>query len=77
MSIDRRRCQTVACSGAQNGCAHSRPRARPARGWVPGKGLLFGLYGASSEVTCAKREGNLFHEVLDAQAWDSSNRGDS
>ena len=35
--------------------------------YIHGKNLLFGLYGAASEVTCAKREGNLYHEMIDAQ----------
>ena len=35
--------------------------------YIHAKNLKFGLYGASSVVTCAKREGNLFHEEQDAQ----------
>eukprot|EP01047_Picozoa_sp_COSAG01_P077563 COSAG01_NODE_14015_length_1507_cov_1.482955_2_plen_137_part_00 len=29
--------------------------------------MTWSRYGASGEVTCAKREGNLYHEALDAQ----------
>jgi len=41
--------------------------------YIHSKGLLFGIYTASSSVVCSGRPGTLFHEAIDAQTfvdWD-------
>ena len=37
--------------------------------YVHSKGLLFGLYTASSSVVCSGRPGSLFHEGVDAETF--------
>lgn len=39
--------------------------------YIHAKGLLFGIYSASSSVVCSGRPGSLFSEALDAQTFAS------
>ena len=66
---------------ARNASGHLAPAAynfpggdagmKELAGYIHGKGLKFGIYGAAGQTTCASRAGSLYHEALDAATYAS------